>query len=31
MNNNKALIIEKEKIQDIINFNKDIFKEIFFS
>ena len=28
MNNDKALIAEKEKIQNIINFNNDIFNQI---
>lgn len=28
MNNDKALIVEKEKIQNIINFNNDIFNQI---
>ena len=28
MNKDEALIAEKEKIQDIINFNNDIFNQI---
>ena len=28
MNNDKPLIVEKEKIKDVINFNENIFKNI---